>query len=173
MEFLSKITFFLHPGELTVVSFPKASAKLHGLSETTKFFGRKFSENFSARSAKTFYAPYSQSVKAHKKFFARRALFCSYKGAGPASLSGRKHKSRPFIAIRQIFQKNFYSFMPLNIKSPYFSEDFFVSYPPLFHNSKITGPNSAARKIFSAARSLVSEPPSFYFAHPPTSWKAK
>ena len=46
MEFLSKITFFLHPGELTVVSFPKASAKLHGLCELTKFFRKKFLENF-------------------------------------------------------------------------------------------------------------------------------
>ena len=44
MEFLSKITFFLHPGELAVVSFPKASAKLHGLCELTKFFGKKFLE---------------------------------------------------------------------------------------------------------------------------------
>ena len=47
MEFLSKITFFLHPGELAVVSFPKASAKLHGLCELTKFFGKKFLEKIS------------------------------------------------------------------------------------------------------------------------------
>ena len=135
MELFSKITFFsCIPAKLVVVSFPKASAKLQGLFQTTKFFGRKFSENFSARSAKTFHAPYSQRVKAHKKFFARRALFCSYKGAGPASLSGRKRKSRPFIAIRQIFQTVFYTFMPLNIKKKTFDTlswgHFFASYPP-------------------------------------------
>ena len=84
MELFSKITFFsCIPAKLVVVSFPKASAKLQGLFQTTKFFGRKFSENFSVRSAKTSYAPYSQRVKAHKKILARRALFVPPKAQGP------------------------------------------------------------------------------------------
>ena len=68
MEFLSKITFFLHPGKLAVVSFPKASAKLHGLCELTKFFRKKFLEKFRRLSRKLCYAPYSHGFKAHKIF---------------------------------------------------------------------------------------------------------
>ena len=74
MEFLSKITFFLHPGELAVVSFPKASAKLHGLCELTKFFRKKFLENFRMLSRKIRYAPYSHGFKAHKKFLPESAF---------------------------------------------------------------------------------------------------
>ena len=74
MEFLSKITFFLHPGELAVVSFPKASAKLHGLCELTKFFGKKFLENFRRLSRKLHYAPYSHGFKAHKKILPESAF---------------------------------------------------------------------------------------------------
>ena len=69
MEFLSKITFFLHPGELAVVSFPKASAKLHGLCELTKFFRKKFLEKFRRLSRKLRYAPYYHGFKAHKNFY--------------------------------------------------------------------------------------------------------
>lgn len=80
MEFLSKITFFLHPGELTVVSFPKASAKLHGLCELTKFFGKKFLENFRMLSRKLRYAPYSHGFKAHKKNYPKAPFLFLTKG---------------------------------------------------------------------------------------------
>ena len=80
MEFLSKITFFLHPGELVVVSFPKASAKLHGLCELTKFFGKKFLENFRRLSRKLCYAPYSHGFKAHKKILPESAFLVPTKG---------------------------------------------------------------------------------------------
>ena len=75
MEFLSKISFFfLHPGELALVSFPKASAKLHGLCELTKFFRKKFSGIFRRLSQKLRYAPYSHGFKAHKKNYPSRAF---------------------------------------------------------------------------------------------------
>ena len=80
MEFLSKITFFLHPGELAVVSFPKASAKLHGLCELTKFFGKKFLENFRRLSRKLRYAPYSHGFKAHKNFYPKAPFLFLTKG---------------------------------------------------------------------------------------------
>ena len=80
MEFLSKITFFLHPGELAVVSFPKASAKLHGLCELAKFFGKKFLENFRRLSRKLRYAPYSHGFKAHKKILPESAFLVPTKG---------------------------------------------------------------------------------------------
>ena len=80
MEFLSKITFFLHPGKLAVVSFPKASAKLHGLCELTKFFRKNFLEKFRRLSRKLRYAPYSHGFKAHKNFSPESAFLVPTKG---------------------------------------------------------------------------------------------
>ena len=67
-NFFQRSLSFLHPGELAVVSFPKASAKLHGLCELTKFFRKKFLEKFRRLSRKLRYAPYSHGFKAHKNF---------------------------------------------------------------------------------------------------------
>ena len=73
-NFFQRSLSFLHPGELAVVSFPKASAKLHGLCELTKFFGKKFLKNFRRLSRKLRYAPYSHGFKAHKKFLPESAF---------------------------------------------------------------------------------------------------
>ena len=79
-NFFQRSLSFLHPGELTVVSFPKASAKLHGLCELTKFFGKKFLENFRRLSRKLRYAPYSHGFKAHKKILPESAFLVPTKG---------------------------------------------------------------------------------------------
>ena len=79
-NFFQRSLSFLHPGELVVVSFPKASAKLHGLCELTKFFGKKFLKNFRRLSRKLRYAPYSHGFKAHKKNLPENAFLVPTKG---------------------------------------------------------------------------------------------
>ena len=56
------------------------NSKLHGLCELTKFFRKKFLENFRRLSRKLCYAPYSHGFKAHKIFSPENAFLVPTKG---------------------------------------------------------------------------------------------